>query len=326
MQAATPASVDETAVVLDDLEREHALAGAGMLAAGILLLVCFFLFVRKSDKRGLCDFPYGVEDVAATYELSYSPRSRPWPYRCAANEQDPAGRSCVYWFAWLVVLVWLAMTAVWFLVIYFDVELAMYREERFSRASAYVAAALVLCALWIPMIQFGSDGCGDRKHGFAPQYGCRAPNFYAATVLVLVAYAFSVAAEVEFDAWSYPGPGMWIFVGVGFSLLSGWLSYASWLTLGIALSASVRTETARDWYDAGGFNRYGSAKLFLATLCVTTPICLAVPSPGHAVWLLLVVGGYTPRFRWNVATVVLAALLLLGSVLRVVAIRNDVDG
>ena len=31
---------------------------------------------------------------------------------------------------------------------------------------------------------------------------------------------------VTFDAWTYPGPSLWLFVGVGFSLLSGWLGYA----------------------------------------------------------------------------------------------------
>ena len=60
MATATPAAVDETAVVLDDIEREHALAGAGMLTAGILLLVCFPL-CAQGDRRGLCEFPYEVK-------------------------------------------------------------------------------------------------------------------------------------------------------------------------------------------------------------------------------------------------------------------------
>ena len=316
----------EVAVVLDEIDRDPVLAAAGLLFAGIVVLVAFFVFVRRS-KHGLCNGAFGssLEEVAGTYELSYSPRSRPWPYRCADAASDPPGQSCVYWFAWTLVLLWLSMTTLWFLILYFDVELAVYRVERFARSAAYVAVALLLCALWIPLVQFGADGCDAGDDGCARRSGCRAPNLHMAALLAVVAYALAVAAEVELDPWTYPGPGLWIFVGVGYSLLSGWLGYAAWLTVGIAMSAAVRDRTARGWYSMDGANRFGSAKLFLATLFVTTPVALAVPSPGQPLWTLFVVLGFTPRYRWNVATSVLAALVLVGSVLRVVEVRNDLN-
>jgi len=326
--AAHSATSEEVGTVLEDVEREHVLAASFLLIAGILFLLAFFVWVRKSP-HGLCRgvFEYGLKDMAAQYELSYSPRSRVWPEADASLERDPPGVSCVYWAAWTIVLLWLCMIAVWFFLLAVIQDLAVYRVDCFVRAAAYVSAALALSALWIPLIQFGPNGCAGEEATYAVAVGCRAPNLFLASAAALTAYILSCAAEVTFDAWTYPGPSLWVFVGVGFSLLSGWLGYAAWLTIGITLSAAVRDGTSRTWYSAshGNANRYGSAKLFFATLLVVTPVSLALPSPGQPLWLVLVVGGFAPRYRWNVITVLWALGLLVINVFQVVGLRNELE-
>tara|TARA_B110001452_G_scaffold254198_1_gene245539 strand:+ start:1683 stop:2573 length:891 start_codon:yes stop_codon:yes gene_type:complete len=294
--------MDEEVTTAGTPHTVEVLSSALILFAG----VCVFLAAVFTQPRGNWDglFPAAwpsVTEVAALYEQAWSPRSRLFPSADARPEDDPRGRSPVYWIATSVVVAWTLATAVWYFVLGVDTVLLVYRSDRFVHASFYIAGAFALCGLW-----------------FVPFRQGRPCYMWLAFLLLAVAHVLCLAAEVTFQPWTYPGTGLWLFSGLGYSLTSGWILYGASLTYGMAIASDSAPDGTQRLFGPG--HSYSFVAVFVCLYAMIASI--ALPSPALPFWFVVVLLLYVPREPFLMVAVVISLIGIVASVFRVLALRG----
>ena len=294
--------MDEEVKTAGTAHTVEVLSSALILFAG----VCVFLAAVFTQPRNNWDglFPAAwpsATEVAGRYEQARSPRSRLFPSANAPEESDPRGKSPVYWIATSVVVAWTLATAVWYFVLGVDTVLLVYRSDRFVHASFYIAGAFALCGLW-----------------FVPFRQATPCYLWLAFLLLAVAHVLCIAAETTFQPWTYPGTGLWLFSGLGYSLTSGWILYGASLTYGMAIARDSSPNGTQRPYKPG--QSYSFVAVFVCLYAMIASI--ALPSPVLSFWFVVVLLLYVPREPFLVGAVVLSLIGILSSVLRVLALRD----
>ena len=259
----------------ESFERISASAiGAGLVLLLGLIVLAIVLWlgggrkpgVRKRDRLG---FAVTVQEVAADFRLSWSPRKKPFPKKRLKplGQDGEDGGSPLYSVVWGFLGVWLAMSAIFLIMAGAIEEIEVFRAQAHLFASFWMLVALALCAAWTALFRVGSFTAEEKaamdaremegrelqkldggKHGteFAsttapmPDWNRHRRTFlYVAAFVLGLAWLCAVVAAASVSAWTLPGEqyGMLLFFGPGYGLFAGWLLFAFSLSFGIAVRA-----------------------------------------------------------------------------------------
>ena len=290
-----------------EIETEGEKHGIETLSAGLILLsgIFFLLLLLCLQKKGNLDgffaLPFLVDEVRGRWEREWSPRSICCPSKDASDRTDPRGKGPVYLIAWTVIIGWLFTTSIWFFVLFANQDLVAYHVDRSVRASVLVTSALCLHGVSYIPLRVGT-----------PCY------LWVSFFLLLSAHLCVLIAETTLNPWGYPGVGIWLTAGVGFSLYSGWSLYLSSLSYGMAISASYPIDQTRRPNSDDTF--YPFVPLFFS-LYASIAACI-LPSPGLPFWFFFVLVFFGIRLPLLTASCVIALLGVMGSVIRIVVLRG----
>ena len=323
----------------DLVESSPAVILAGFLIlASVLILAAFNWAARGRGEDGRPDV-FGkmvtVHQVSARYQTSWSP-GRFWPSKESHGFSKDEGEhkgSPVYRVVWMFLTAWLGISGVFLILAGALTEIEVFRQEEHVRAAGCVALACCLCAVWPVLFRIGSHERAEHQTG-AQQVILLKSNggdsmsvprldkakgvwLWISFVVLAIAWLLALAAAGQLQAWTLPGPqfGTLLLLAPGYGLFSGWLLYATFLNLGVAMGFDSYPEGMRAM-PTGGDAEYihrGSFWPLIAAGIVAVSAVL-IPDPLHplptAISLLL----FTPRYRTNLGAV---AICLLGSGLAV---------
>jgi len=308
--------------------------GGFLILAAVLLLAAFSWAARGRSEDGRPD-AFGkmikVHEVADKYQTSWSPGGF-WPSKEAHGKSaENGGGSILFMIVWRFLIAWLAMSGVFLVLAGAIPAIEVFREQAHVRAAGCVALSCVLCAVWPVLFRVGSHVPPQEAKTGAQQvlaYKRRATDgaFVAPTVdkskgvwlwiscvVLAIAWALAFAAAAQLQAWTLPGPqfGTLILLAPGYGLFTGWLLYATFLNLGVAMSFDSYPEGTRAM-PVGGNAEYihrGSIWPVVAAL-IALGGAVAVPDPGQPLPMAVALALFTPRYRTNVC----AVLICLGGV------------
>ena len=141
---------------------------------------------------------------------------------------------------------------------------------------------------------------------------------WLAFLLLAVAHVLCLAAEVTFQPWTYPGTGLWLFSGLGYSLTSGWILYGASLTYGMAIASDSAPDGTQRLFGPG--HSYSFVAVFVCLYAMIASI--ALPSPALPFWFVVVLLLYVPREPFLMVAVVISLIGIVASVFRVLALRG----
>jgi hypothetical protein len=146
----------------EDAERTsgYAILAGFLLALGLAILVVVLMTTRgskSSEKPDAFGEEVSVHEVSMHYPLSWSPRR----CICWRKKGDPYG-SPIYTFMWGFLCLWLAMCAVYLILVGSISSIEVFRGARHAVAAGLVAFALVLCASWSVLFVQGSVSASQR--------------------------------------------------------------------------------------------------------------------------------------------------------------------
>lgn len=308
--------------------------GGFLILAAVLLLAAFMWAARGRSEDGRPD-AFGkmikVHEVANKYQTSWSPGGF-WPSKEAHGKSAEEGSgSILFMIVWRFLIAWLAMSGVFLVLAGAIPAIEVFREHAHVRAAGCVALSCVLCAVWPVLFRVGSHAPPQDAKTGAQQvlaYKRRSTDgaFVAPTVdkskgvwlwiscvVLALAWALAFAAAAQLQAWTLPGPqfGTLILLAPGYGLFAGWLLYATFLNLGVAMSFDSYPEGTRAM-PMGGNAEYihrGSIWPVVAAL-IALGGAVAVPDPGQPLPMAVALALFTPRYRTNVC----AVLICLGGV------------
>ncbi len=230
--------------------------GGFLIISAVLILVAFMWAARGRSEDGRPD-AFGklikVHEVAAEYHTSWSPGSF-WPSKESHGTAEAGRKSPIFGVVWMFLVSWLVMMGVYLVLAGALTEIEVFREHEHVRASGCVAVSCVLCAIWPVLFRVGSS---VKTAKMAAQPGALVKNSNGETTFVVpivdksksswlwiscvvlgLAWVLALAASAQLQAWTLPGPqfGTLIFFAPGYGLFSGWLLYATFLNIGVAMS------------------------------------------------------------------------------------------
>ena len=307
------------------------IAGFAVLAGVTLLAI--FAWASQGERNGQPDV-FGkrvtVREVAERYKAAWSPGVF-WPRDAFMHTKKTDQGSPLFKIIWTFLTAWFICLAFYLIFAGAISAIEVFREERHLRAGMCISAAFCLCAVWPVLFRVGSHVPPQQVKTGAQQvqaYKRRATDgaFVAPTVdkskgvwlwiscvVLALAWALAFAAAAQLQAWTLPGPqfGTLIFLAPGYGLFAGWLLYATFLNLGVAMSFDSYPEGTRAM-PMGGNAEYihrGSIWPVVASL-IALGGAVAVPDPGQPLPMAVALAFFTPRYRTNVC----AVLICLGGV------------
>ena len=321
-----------------------------MLLASVLILASFSWASRGVGPNGEPDL-FGkhvtVREVAAPYRTSWAPGTF-WPSKTAHSQvaRSREEASPVFGPVWYFLTAWLGMSGVYLILVGAITEIEVFREQAHVRAAGCAALACCLCAVWPVLFRVGSHAPPPQMTGkqqveqFNMQRGdhertAAAPRvdrtkgvwLWIAFVVLVLAWALALAAAAQLQAWTLPGPpyGTLLFLAPGYGLLAGWLLYATFLNLGVAMSFDSYPDGVRE-VPADGNTAYinrGSFWPLLAAVIVITCAVL-IPDPVQPLPMGVVLLLFTPRYQTNLGAAALCALGCGIAAWRIVELRDDI--
>lgn len=320
-----------------------------LLLASVLILASFSWASRGQGPDGRPDL-FGkmvtVRQVAAPYRSSWSP-GQFWPSKAAHSKvaRSHEEGSPVFGPVWYFLTAWLAMSGVYLIFAGAITQIEVFREQTHVRAAGCAALACCLCAIWPVIFRIGSHAPEPHLSGkqqveqfnrqrSAVDKTAAAPGvdrtkgvwLWIAFVVLALAWLLALAAAAQLQAWTLPGPqyGTLLFLAPGYGLFAGWLLYATFLNLGVAMNFDSYPDGVRE-VPAEGNTAYinqGSFWPLVAALIVV--VCsVLIPDPVQPLPMAVALLLFTPRYYTNLGAV---ALCLLGSGLaawRIVNMRDD---
>lgn len=318
-----------------------------LLLAGVLILAAFSWAARGRDEGGRPDV-FGkkvrVREVSANYQTSWSPGAF-WPSKQAhgSNAADGTkGGSIVFKVVWRFLIAWLAMTGIFLVLAGALPAIEVFREQAHVRAAACVALACCLCAVWPVLFRVGSHVTPPSRTG--PQqvvlYKTEGSNaafavptidkskgvwLWISFVVLAFAWALAFAASAQLQAWTLPGPqfGTLILLAPGYGLFAGWLLFAAFLNMGVAMSFDSYPEGTRAMPRGGDADYIYRGSLWPVLAAVIVLACaVAVPDPTQPLPMAIAIGLFTPRYRSNVCAVAICVAGFAFATWRMLELRD----
>ena len=236
---------------------------AGLCLMLATLILVLFLWASQGEKKGKPD-AFGkyvtVREVAEKYKASWTP-GQFWPNSKKHSYKTDKG-SPLFKVIWTFLVAWYFISGFFLVVVGILPEIEIFREEKHLRSAAFASAALCLCAVWPMLFRIGSHAKGHVKVGTAPLPATgddmviqgtdgvkllsrKEPMSMVKQAFLWISFAtlalaamFAYLASATLQAWTLPGPqyGTLLFLGPGYGLFTGWLTFASALNLTVAIS------------------------------------------------------------------------------------------
>jgi hypothetical protein len=320
--------------------------GGFLILAGVLILAAFMWAARGRSEDGQPD-PFGkmikVHEVAAEYHTSWSPGAF-WPSKEAHGKSAEEGHgSPIFKVVWRFLLAWLAMSGFFLVLAGAIPAIEVFRQEDHVRSAGCAALACVLCAIWPVLFRIGSRMKPAQPKSSAQRVAMFNANssgtsfvvpavdkskgvwLWISCVVLVFAWSLALAAAAQLQAWTLPGPqfGTLILLAPGYGLFAGWLLYAAFLNLGVAMSFDSYPEGTRAM-PAGGNADYihrGSIWPVLAALILLASAVL-VPDPVQPLPMAVALAFFTPRYRTNVVAVLICVGAVAFATWRMLVLRD----
>lgn len=320
--------------------------GGFLILVAVLLLQAFMWAARGRSEDGRPD-TFGkmvkVHEVASKYQTSWSPGGF-WPSKEAHGKSAEEGKgSIVFMIAWGFLVTWLAMSGVFLVLVGTVPEIEVFREREHARAAGCVALACLLCAVWPVLFRVGShappreaktgpeqvsvyqNSAGDGAFVVPKVDKSKGVWLWISCAVLAIAWALAFAAAAQLQAWTLPGPqfGTLILLAPGYGLFAGWLLYATFLNLGVAMSFDSYPEGTRAM-PMDGHAEYihrGSIWPLVASL-IALGGAVAVPDPAQPLPMAVTLALFTPRYRTNVWAVLVCLAGAGFATWRLLALRD----
>ena len=318
-----------------------------LILAGVLILAAFNWAARGKDKDGRPDV-FGktvtVREVAANYQTTWSPGAF-WPSKetHGVRAADGSARgSVLFKGVWMFLTAWLAMSGIFLVLAGALPAIEVFREQAHVRAAGCLALSCCLCAVWPVLFRIGSRAApphqtgaqqvilhetkgGDAEFTVPRLDKSKGVWLWISFVVLALAWMLAFAATAQLQAWTLPGPqfGTLILLAPGYGLFAGWLLFAVFLNLGVAMSFDSYPEGTRAMPRGGdaGYIYQGSFWPVLASVIVLGCAVL-VPDPLQPVPMAVSLALFTPRYRSNVAAVVICVAACVFAAWRVLELRE----
>lgn len=317
-----------------------------LILAAVLVLTAFIWASRGRSDDGRPD-AFGkmvkVHEVAAKYQTSWSPGGF-WPSKESHGKNAEEGHgSILFRIVWRFLIGWLAMSGVFLVLAGALPAIEVFREQEHVRSAGCVALACVLCAVWPVLFRVGShtppqeDKTGAQQVlSFKPvsmdtSFSVPAVDkskgvwLWISCVVLALAWVLAFAAAAQLQAWTLPGPqfGTLIFLAPGYGLFTGWLLYATFLNLGVAMSFDSYPEGTRAMPEDGNseYIHRGSIWPVLASL-IALGGAVAVPDPVQPLPMAVALSLFTPRYRTNVCAVIICLGGVVFATWRMLTLRD----
>jgi hypothetical protein len=273
-----------------------------------------------------------VHEVAAEYHTSWSPGAF-WPSKEAHGKSAEEGnKSPIFKVVWRFLTAWLGASGVFLVLAGALPAIEVFRQEDHVRSAGCAALSCLLCAVWPVLFRIGSrmkvaqpQTSAQRVAMFNANSSGKGASFVVPAVdkskgvwlwisFVVLAFAWSLAlaAAAQIQAWTLPGPqfGTLILLAPGYGLFAGWLLYAAFLNLGVAMSFDSYPEGTRAMPEGGNADYIHRGSIWPVVAAIILFACAAlVPDPGQPLPMAVALAFFTPRYRTNVA----AALICIGA-------------
>lgn len=333
----------------DLVESSSGLILAGFLIVGaVLILAAFNWASRGKGEDGRPDV-FGkmvtVQQVSAKYQTSWAP-GRFWPSKeshGSSAENATSEGSPVFRYVWMFLIAWLGISGFFLILAGALTEIEVFREESHVRAAGCVALACCLCAIWPVLFRIGSHENTIAKSGAQQVMMLKVDRnnkafavpsldkskgvwLWISFVVLGIAWLLALAGAAQLQAWTLPGPqfGTLILLGPGYGLFAGWLLYATFMNLGVAMGFDSYPEGMRAM-PTGGDAEYihrGSYWPLIASGIVA--LCaVIIPDPVQPLPMAISIALFTPRYRTNLGAVVVCLIGSAVAIWRVIELRES---
>ena len=314
------------------------------IVSGLLLLLSVVILAvfsycgrgaREDDEEQHPDafgYTVSIKQVEHAYRLNWAPS---YGFPSKVGHYATSG-SVLYSIVWGILTLWLAMTAIFFIFAGAISRIEVFRERQVFTASVCTSIALILASLWTITFRTGSltpiekAKCLAYERAFredAAKLGdLRAPpvdDIYECSdgrklfwiemsaVLLFVSSVLMLVATAQLQGWSLPGKqlGMLIFTAPGLGLLAGWVIYAFFLNLGVALLARSAPDGARPPPESDTAHHAYKGSLwpiFAAVILLASSS--SIPDPAQPLFPFFALFFFTPWYSENLIAAALCAI------------------
>lgn len=319
--------------------------GGFLILAAVLILAAFIWASRGRSEDGQPD-AFGkmikVHEVAAEYQTSWSPGAF-WPSKEAHGRGEKGKGSPIYKVVWSFLVAWLAAVGIFLVLAGALPAIEVFRQEDHVRSAGCAAVACVLCAVWPVLFRIGSRMKPAQALSSAQRVAVFSANssgapfsvpavdkskgvwLWISCIVLVFAWSLALAASAQIQAWTLPGPqfGTLILLAPGYGLFAGWLLYAAFLNLGIAMSFDSYPEGIAAM-PAGGNAEYINRGSFwpVAASVIVIACAVLVPDPSQPLPMAVALAFFTPRYRTNVVAALICVAGIAFATWRMLVLRD----
>lgn len=208
-----------------------------VLAIAILLLSRWILSkIKNEDVENTSSFTSSadtvtVREVSERYKTLWTP-GHFWPRNAFLHTTKTTKPYFIYKAVWMVLTGLLICCGFYLIFAGFVLEIEVFREIDQLSASAFVSAAICLCAVWPFIFRIGSTSTETCTYSRE-----KASALWVSFFVLLLASICAVRGSALLQAWTLPGPqfGTLMFLGPGYGIFAGWVIFAASLNLSVAI-------------------------------------------------------------------------------------------